>query len=48
MRDVQNLERPAKDAKPAMTVSISGANVMLPREPTLPSKPPSKPKKTIN
>ena len=26
------LERPAKDAKPAMTVSISGANVMLPRE----------------
>jgi malonyl CoA-acyl carrier protein transacylase len=37
------LERPAKDAKPAMTVSISGANVMLPRE----SRPPSKPKKTI-
>ncbi len=37
------LERPAKDAKPAMTVSISGANVMLPREP----RPPSKPKKNI-
>ena len=37
------LERPATDAKPAMTVSISGANVMLPREP----RPPSKPKKTI-
>lgn len=43
------LERPAKDAKPAMTVSISGANVMLPRESRSPSKPrpPSKPKKTI-
>jgi acyl transferase domain-containing protein len=37
------LERPATDAKPAMTVSISGANVMLPRE----SRPSSKPKKTI-
>ncbi len=37
------LERPAKDAKPAMTVSISGANVMLPRE----ARPPSKPKKNI-
>ena len=38
------LERPAKDAKPAMTVSISGANVMQPR----PARPPSKPKKTIS
>jgi acyl carrier protein len=37
------LERPATDAKPAMTVSISGANIMLPRE----SRPSSKPKKTI-
>jgi len=37
------IERPAKHAKPEMTVSISGANVMLPREP----RPPSKPKKTI-
>lgn len=36
------IERPAQDAKPAMTVSISGANVMLPREP----RPPSKPKQT--
>ncbi len=43
------LERPATDGKPAMTVSISGANVMLPRESRSPSKPrpPSKPKKTI-
>lgn len=38
------LERPAQDAKPAMTVSISGANVMQPR----PARPPSKPKKTIS
>ena len=37
------LERSATDAKPPMTVSISGANVMLPRE----SRPSSKPKKTI-
>ena len=41
------LERPPaendKNTKRAMTVSISGANVMLPREP----RPPSKPKKTI-
>lgn len=41
------LEKPPtendKGAKPAMTVSISGANVMLPREP----RPPSKPKKNI-
>ncbi len=38
------LERPAKDAKPAMTVSISGANVMQPR----PARPPGKPKMALS
>lgn len=34
------LERPAKDAKPAMTIAISGANYTMPRE----SRPSTKPK----
>jgi malonyl CoA-acyl carrier protein transacylase len=33
------LERPAKDAKPAMTIAISGANYTMPREPRPASKP---------
>ncbi len=33
------LERPAKNAKPAMTIAISGANYTMPREPRPASKP---------
>ena len=33
------LERPAKDGKPVMTIAISGANVMMPREPRPPRQP---------
>ncbi len=38
------MERPAKDAKPAMTIAISGANYMMPREP----RPPRQPKQVTN
>ncbi len=33
------LERPAKDVKPAMTIAISGANYTMPRKPRPASKP---------
>jgi malonyl CoA-acyl carrier protein transacylase len=42
------LERPAKDAKPAMTIAISGANYTMPRKPRPASKPKPQPVVNVN
>ncbi|MBL1141034.1 MAG: SDR family NAD(P)-dependent oxidoreductase [Proteobacteria bacterium] len=42
------LARPAKDAKPAMTIAISGANYTMPRKPRPASKPKPQPAVNVN
>ncbi len=42
------LEKPAKDAKPAMTIALSGANYMMPREPRPATKREPVPEPKIN